>query len=191
MSTKPATYVSKWRATLKTKVLRALGGQCCICGYDKCPSAIDFHHLDPTVKEITFSQLLTKNPKWEAVVKEMDKCIALCANCHREVHAGYAQVPADAPRFDENLVEHNNTSEAELYDECPTCSSLKKKTHRFCSVKCQDRKRIVDWKVVDLPALLELHGTYTAVGKLLGVTGAAVKRREKHLAKTRTSKRES
>ena len=31
--------------------------------------------------------------KWEDVLNELKKCICVCANCHRGIHAGYYQIP--------------------------------------------------------------------------------------------------
>jgi len=70
----------------KTKELAVAykGGECIICGYKKCIAALDFHHIDPTSKDKDyFNQRagLTKSLKLE-----LDKCVLLCANCHREEH---------------------------------------------------------------------------------------------------------
>ena len=66
-------------------------GSCCkICGYDKCKRALEWHHLDPSKKEITPTKVFSRN--WEKIQKELDKCVLLCANCHREVHAGLITV---------------------------------------------------------------------------------------------------
>jgi hypothetical protein len=48
-------------------------------------SAMHFHHPDPTAKEFTVSSRLTS---WDRIVRELDKCLLLCANCHGEVHEG-------------------------------------------------------------------------------------------------------
>lgn len=63
------------------------GGNCEICGYNQYNGALEFHHLDPTKKEFTIAnfRLTTFNDK---VKLELDKCILVCANCHREVHGG-------------------------------------------------------------------------------------------------------
>ncbi len=68
------------------------GGLCQICGYKKYPGALDLHHLDATTKEFGIGDKgYTRS--WEKVKKELDKCILVCANCHREVHGGIAMVP--------------------------------------------------------------------------------------------------
>jgi len=69
------------------------GGKCMICGYTKYPGSLDFHHLDPKQKEFGISvRGLTRS--WEKIRKEIDKCILVCANCHREIHAGITQLPS-------------------------------------------------------------------------------------------------
>lgn len=61
------------------------GGRCQICGYNKCNDALEFHHIDPEEKEIDPAKL--RGLKWEHQKAELDKCILLCSNCHREVHS--------------------------------------------------------------------------------------------------------
>lgn len=62
-----------------------LGGKCARCGYDKCLAALDFHHHDPSAKEFGISHRGVTYAI-ERLKKEAEKCILLCANCHREVH---------------------------------------------------------------------------------------------------------
>ena len=46
---------------------------------------ISFHHLDPNEKDFNPSNL--KKYKFDDRIKnELDKCILVCANCHREIH---------------------------------------------------------------------------------------------------------
>lgn len=72
------------RQRLKDKLVAYKGGKCEICGYDKCINALEFHHLDPTEKE--FSIANGNAIAFEKAKKEVDKCILVCANCHREIH---------------------------------------------------------------------------------------------------------
>ena len=75
----------KYRVLLmKQKAIEYLGGKCSICGYNKCSRALEFHHINPDEKDNTISNLY--NYSWEKIKKELDKCILLCANCHRELH---------------------------------------------------------------------------------------------------------
>jgi len=54
---------------------------CNNCGYKKCVTALHFHHVVPEEKV----KVVSKMDDWDAVKKEMKKCIILCANCHAEV----------------------------------------------------------------------------------------------------------
>jgi predicted HNH restriction endonuclease len=49
------------------------------------PATLDFHHIDPSEKENLVSKLVS-NGCFAAAMKEVKKCIVLCANCHRIVH---------------------------------------------------------------------------------------------------------
>lgn len=77
--------VDKQKA-MKKQCVDYKGGACVVCGYDKYLGALEFHHLDPTQKDFTLSHV--RLTSFERVKSELDKCVLLCANCHREVHAG-------------------------------------------------------------------------------------------------------
>lgn len=70
---------------VKEKLIEYKGGRCQICGYNKCTSALEFHHLDPSQKDFTISG---NSRSFETLKPEVNKCILVCANCHREIHAG-------------------------------------------------------------------------------------------------------
>lgn len=72
------------RFAKKQKAIDYKGGKCSKCGYNKCNSALEFHHLDDDQKEFTISSQHCY--VWERIQIELDKTILLCANCHREVH---------------------------------------------------------------------------------------------------------
>ncbi len=77
--------VSKKRRELKKDAVEYLGGKCKICGYNNYIGALEFHHIDPSQKDFSIST--SGNTRaWVKIKKELDKCILLCANCHREVH---------------------------------------------------------------------------------------------------------
>lgn len=72
------------RRKLKEEAVKMLGGKCSKCGYKRSLYALDFHH-DRGNKEGNAS-LFLKNESRQKLLKEVNKCVLLCANCHREVH---------------------------------------------------------------------------------------------------------
>ena len=58
--------------------------QCSKCGEDRW-YVLDFHHEDPKEKDRTIAQMV-RHCSLERVKEEIEKCIVLCANCHRELH---------------------------------------------------------------------------------------------------------
>ena len=84
--------VQRRREKVRLMAVGYKGGRCQVCGYDRCIEALGFHHLDPTQKDFGISKKgYTRS--WEKVKAEIAKCILLCANCHREIHAGTLQLP--------------------------------------------------------------------------------------------------
>ena len=63
------------------------GGRCTKCGYSKCLAALQFHHIEPNNKNFGITEAL-RSSKYskEEILKESEKCILLCANCHLELH---------------------------------------------------------------------------------------------------------
>ena len=78
-----AYCIDRWRKT-KTKAVQYKGGKCERCGYDKYEGALEFHHIDPNTKDCDWGKL--KKRSWNAITKELDKCICVCSNCHKEIH---------------------------------------------------------------------------------------------------------
>jgi hypothetical protein len=84
--------VAKRRRKIKTMSIAYKGGKCQVCGYSKFPGALDLHHLDPKQKLFSIGDKgYTRS--WERVQAELDKCILVCANCHRELEGGVTQLP--------------------------------------------------------------------------------------------------
>ena len=64
---------------------KAQHGSCCkVCGFNASLKALEFHHLDPATKDISISA--AKSIGLERFNKELEKCILVCANCHRQIH---------------------------------------------------------------------------------------------------------
>lgn len=70
------------------------GGKCQICGYSKYVGALEFHHIDPSQKDFGIaSKGYTRS--WDKNKEELNKCVLVCSNCHREIHAGVIPCPTD------------------------------------------------------------------------------------------------
>ena len=79
-----AQAVAIKRRAIKKVLVDYKGGKCQYCGYDKSLRALQFHHLDPNIKDFGISENFTRGiPKLK---EEVDKCILLCSNCHAELH---------------------------------------------------------------------------------------------------------
>lgn len=84
--------VTKRRKVLKIKAIDYKGGKCCHCNYNKCVDALEFHHTDPSKKDFGIGHK-GYTRAWEKVKEELDKCVLLCANCHREEHEKLKNIP--------------------------------------------------------------------------------------------------
>ena len=110
-----------------------MGEKCCVCGYDKCISALEFHHLNPEEKEFSIST--NSNISFEKANKELKKCILVCSNCHREIHENLISV--------ENLFSYNENKANEIFQEiedlkthkvfyCKTCGKIISTNSEYC-----------------------------------------------------------
>lgn len=80
--------------TLHTKKYNELKSNmlCNICSEaESC--CLDFHHLDPSKKDFNVSDLIGKC-NWNLILEEIQKCICVCSNCHRKIHAGIISCPS-------------------------------------------------------------------------------------------------
>ncbi len=59
---------------------------CEICGYNKHPEILDFHHKNRNDKNKGVNILMKTLKNIETIKKEIEKCILVCPNCHRELH---------------------------------------------------------------------------------------------------------
>lgn len=75
--------VKHHRQKIKEKCIEYKGGECIKCGYKKCKRALEFHHLDRTKKDFTVASYSVLS--FEKLKPELDKCILVCSNCHREM----------------------------------------------------------------------------------------------------------
>ena len=64
---------------------------CLNCG-EESPECLDFHHTNPEEKKEDVSSLVNMFRSMERICTEIEKCIVLCANCHRKHHKGTLSV---------------------------------------------------------------------------------------------------
>lgn len=78
------------RRRYKARIVQTMGGKCQCCGYCNYDGALELHHIDPSQK--AFSICEKTYIAWEKLKTELQKCILVCANCHREIEAGLITV---------------------------------------------------------------------------------------------------
>jgi hypothetical protein len=82
---------------------------CSICP-EKEVYCLDFHHYNKN-KDESISDIISRKNK-EALIKEIRKCICVCSNCHRKIHAG--TIVLNKNTIDENL-ERTNSAILEVF----------------------------------------------------------------------------
>ena len=59
----------------------------CLLCEEKTPCCLSAHHVDSETKDVTVA-FLAASVQPKKLKKELAKCVCLCENCHRKVHAG-------------------------------------------------------------------------------------------------------
>ena len=75
-----------WRAEYRAKIAKLqndLKTPCIRCGEDDT-TCIDYHHIDPSTKKYAVANCRTE----KSMLVEIKKCVCICSNCHRKLHAG-------------------------------------------------------------------------------------------------------
>jgi len=157
----------------KQKAVDAFGGECQICGYNKCLGALEFHHRDGEEKLVAPSYAVNKW-SWERAKVELDKCTLLCANCHREVHEDLIDVSLQAPK------------RPFITRECMRCKEdfdTKDYDRKYCSAECSglSHRKVIRPSKCELARLLK-NTPYTQIGKMFGVSDNAVRKWAKKYA---------
>lgn len=86
-------FGKKWHREYQSKKRKLLGDwlaeirsvPCKACGNSFHFSGMDFHHIDESSKSFSI-QTNAANYSKEKLQEEIDKCIILCATCHRFYH---------------------------------------------------------------------------------------------------------
>lgn len=130
---------SKYCKTCRTKIRRYQikkflvnykGGKCEICGYIENIGALDFHHIDVNNKEFMISKIWKTTLSKTDILKEINKCMLLCSNCHKSEHNDYNNkiVIKEVDDYLKNIRPLKNKM---LITNCSICNKPTSK-HRHC-----------------------------------------------------------
>ncbi len=149
----PNNYENQKLRGLKRKyeAVLARGGKCERCGYDKNISALDFHHINPDEKKFEIDIRKFSNTNLEDLQKEIDKCILLCANCHREEHNPSLTMD-NIPDIIKIAEDKKSFSNQDKYGSvCPVCGKrFPKSTGKiYCSDECRDSVRYANYPNIE------------------------------------------
>ncbi len=106
----------KWAA--KALAIDYKGGCCTVCGYCRCSAALEFHHINPEEKELELTTKTLSTYSLDTIEQELRKCVLLCANCHRELHAALEAV--DREEEPSPIIQQVEDSH-KIWSETPTC----------------------------------------------------------------------
>lgn len=159
--------VMKCQRKKKLDAIEKFGGKCQECGYDKCINALEFHHLDDKKEKPTY---IIMRWSWERVKKELEKCILLCANCHREVHYKARDIDPTTNRYVFNWLK-------KVCKNCQKEFETKKDGQVFCCITCKQiyQRRAGRPNKQELEALIQQF-SFLELGRKFGVSDNAVRK---------------
>lgn len=82
---KARSYRTSWKNDLVKRVNEWKSEQGCACCSETTACCLELHHTDPSEKEGHPADLKTS---WDRFMTEAAKCIVVCSNCHKKIHAG-------------------------------------------------------------------------------------------------------
>lgn len=91
------------RQRIKSEFVSSFGNKCCVCKKTYSMVVYDFHHIEPSDKRFAISQLWGSP---DLLLEEIQKCVMVCSNCHRQVNVGEVSIPKNAIKFKEKNLRH-------------------------------------------------------------------------------------
>lgn len=166
--------VIRWRIKTKSLIIEHMGGCCQICGYNRCQNALDLHHINPKLKELTFGEIRANPVAIAKIAEELKKCILLCANCHREFHAGYICLPDDYAIFDDKFIQNSRREIDERKERANQKIKNKLKGGKRLKILLTNEEFIAKFQS-------EFKGNKSKFAEFLNVSEAAVRKRLKKI----------
>ncbi len=165
MSKKKSEVVMRAHRRKKEHAVKVFGGKCCICGYNKCINALEFHHTGE--KKASPSYVIMRW-SWQRAKKELEKCILVCSNCHREI---------EFKQMNCKLIPQPKPLLTKKCKQCKQQFDTRKERQVYCGDTCfwlSQRKCDRPTKK-QLSELLSGH-SWTAVGRMFSVSDNAVRK---------------
>lgn len=153
-----------------------LGNKCLFCGFDAWPEALEFHHVDPTTKTFTLSGTHLSR-SLDTQYKELKKCVLVCSNCHRGIHAGYLTVPDNwTATFDEQKAQYYLEQQQPKKYYCEDCGKEITYGATICN-SCRGKRQWVTTHP-DRKILKQQIRTmnFCAIGRQYGVTDNTIRK---------------
>ena len=176
-------HVKDSRKRLKERLVIVMGGGCALCGYDLCEEALEMHHINP--EEKSFSIRTNANLATEKVFEEAKKCILVCANCHREIHAGLIDSSTLSSSYNEKeaskILEEINKKKGIIKNPQRYCSKCGKTITKYsetglCSVCASEARRLANRPPREELKNLIRTLPFTKIAEKYGVTDNAIRK---------------
>lgn len=165
------------RQRRKKDILYVMGDSCSICGYNKCSSALELHHLNPEEKDFTISTTL--NRAWEVLDNELKKCTLVCSNCHREIHEGLITQELhstySAERA-EQISERLQDLKTKKIFYCKNCGAVISAHASYCANCSNLQKRKAERPSREELKQLIRNKTFVEIGKMFNVSDNAIRK---------------
>lgn len=164
----------------KNDLISIFDSKCCICGFDSFQEGLDFHHVNPKEKSFSFgSQAPTK--ALEKQLEELRKCILVCANCHRGIHAGKILLPENWNTFFNEerakvLIEENEMIRNGKIHYCQRCGKIITRKATYCVECSQLISRKADRPSREKLKELIRSKPFTQIASMFNVSDNAIRR---------------
>lgn len=165
------------RTRRKENMIYVMGDVCQICGYHRSIHALEFHHINPEEKDFSFNK--ANSVAWDIIQPELQKCVLLCANCHREVHDGtYTKELKSSYHAERALEVKQRIDDLKTHKikYCPTCGKIISNQAKLCEECSAIQRRKTNRPSRDELKQLIRSTPFLTIGKQFGVTDNAVRK---------------
>ena len=176
---KKSQFVCHFVKNRKLNLISIFHNKCCICGFNSFPEALEFHHINPSQKKFGLSSNVMKS--LDKQIEEAKKCILVCSNCHKGIHAGHIKVPSNYEIFFDEDIAQYLLKENELIKSgkkhycinCGTSISVKAKRCVVCSNLAQ---RKVDRPSKEKLQALIYNYSFKEIGRKFNVSDNTIRK---------------